>query len=164
VDGEQRLQAWSLPSDTRIAGPEQVHQEMVNASAIRQELTLLEAGGSALIRYGNLLSLPYRDGMLYVEPVYVQTRSEEAFPLMQKVLMSYGQFVTLADSLEEGLADLVEQGQRGVPTLEGETPPDEQPPDGTPSPTPPPTATPPPADTPPPPGVEEALAAFEQAM
>jgi uncharacterized membrane protein (UPF0182 family) len=163
VDGEQRLQAWSLPSDTRIAGPEQVHQEMVNASAIRQELTLLEAGGSALIRYGNLLSLPYRDGMLYVEPVYVQTRSEEAFPLMQKVLMSYGQYVTLADSLEEGLADLVEQGKRGVPTLEEEAPPEQQP-----QPTPSPTETPPPPTTSPsptpPPDVQAALEEFERAM
>jgi hypothetical protein len=167
VDGEQRLQAWSLPSDTRISGPEQVHQEMVNASAIRQELTLLEAGGSALIRYGNLLSLPYQDGMLYVEPVYVQTQTAEAFPLMQKVLMSYGQYVTLADSLEAGLADLVEQGQRGVPTIgEGETPPGEQPPGGTPAPTPSPTPAPTPPQTaePAPSSVQEAEQDLAAAM
>jgi uncharacterized protein len=162
VDGELRLQAWTLPSDTRISGPEQVHQEMVNASAIRQELTLLEAGGSALVRYGNLLSLPYEDGMLYVEPVYVQTRAAEAFPLMQKVLMSYGQYVTLADSIEDGLRDLVEQGQRGIPTIgedgepvEGEPPPEAQPPA---SPEPAPEPAEPPAD------VAEALANLEAAM
>jgi uncharacterized protein len=161
VDGELQLQAWTLPSDTRISGPEQVHQEMVNASAIRQELTLLEAGGSARVLYGNLLSLPYQDGMLYVEPVYVQTTAAEAFPLMQKVLMSYGQYVTLADSIDDGLTDLVEQGQRGVPTIDGEgeeSPPDASPePPGTPAP-----PTEPPAE--PPADVAEALADLEAAM
>ncbi len=162
VDGELRLQAWTLPSDTRIAGPEQVHQDMVNAAAVRQELTLLEAGGSALIRYGNLLSLPYQDGMLYVEPVYVQTRTAEAFPLMQKVLMSYGQYVTLADSIDQGLADLVEQGRRGVPTIgEGETPPET--PSPTPTPEPTPTQTPSPSPTTPP-SVAEAEAALQAAI
>jgi uncharacterized protein len=163
VDGEQLLQAWRLPSDTRISGPEQVHQEMVNAAAIRQELTLLEAGGSALVRFGNLLSLPYQDGMLYVEPVYVQTRTAEAFPLMQKVLMSYGQYVTLADTLEDGLRNLVEQGQRGVPTIVEEGEPGETPPDegaATPPPTPP--AEEPPAT--PAPDVAEAEANLREAM
>jgi uncharacterized membrane protein (UPF0182 family) len=136
VDGELRLQAWQLPEDTRVPGPVQVHQDMSNAEGVRQDITLLE--GSARVTYGNLLSLPYQDGMLYVEPVYIQTTATDAFPLMRRVLMSYGQFVTLAPSVEEGLADLVEQGQAGVPTLpDGEQPPEETPPDqGTPSPPP----------------------------
>ncbi|MPZ27766.1 MAG: UPF0182 family protein [Micromonosporaceae bacterium] len=146
VDGELKLQAWQLPEDTRIPGPVQVHQDMTNADGVRQDITLLE--GSARVTYGNLLSLPYQDGMLYIEPVYIQTTATDAFPLMQRVLMSYGQYVTLATSVEEGLANLVEQGQTGQPTLppDGEEPPAEPPPDGqTPAPTePPPTEAPPP--------------------
>jgi hypothetical protein len=157
VDGELRLQAWQLPEDTRIPGPVQVHQEMSNSAAIpagggrpvREELNLLQQAGSSIVDYGNLLSLPYQDGMLYVEPVYVRTTAQDAFPLMQKVLMSYGQYVTLADSLEEGLQDLVERGQTGVPDVPPDdgTPPEEQPPDATPPPT---TQAPPPTDEPPP--------------
>src|SRR5690606_1507595 len=166
VDGELRLQAWTLPDDTRIPGPVQVHQFMTNASAVRSELTLLEAGGSARVEFGNLLSLPYEDGMLYIEPVYVRTTATDAYPLLQKVLMSYGQYVTLADSVEEGLADLVEQGERGIPTLPDETPPEGQ---GAPTPTPPPTQEPtpepttPPATEEPPPDLAEAQAAMEEA-
>src|SRR5690606_19449819 len=66
VDGALRLRAWTLPDDTRIPGPVQVHQFMTDASAVRSELTLLEAGGSARVGSGNLRSLPYEDGMLYV--------------------------------------------------------------------------------------------------
>lgn len=142
VDGELKLQAWRLPEETRIPGPVQVHQDMTNAAQIRERITLLE--GSALVTYGNLLSLPYQDGMLYIEPVYVQTTATDAFPLMQLVLMSYGQYVTLAPSVGDGLADLVEQGQAGVPTLpDGEEEPAEPGAEPTESPTPaPPTAEP----------------------
>lgn len=164
VDGEQQLQAWTLPSDTRISGPEQVFQEMVNASAIRQELTLLEAGGSTQLRYGNLLSLPYADGMLYAQPVYVQTRSAEAFPLMQKVLLSYGQYVTLADSVEEGLQNLVDReatiADQAEEPPDGETPPASPP--ASPPATPPDSPEPDPAE--PPAGAEEALADLQAAM
>lgn len=165
VDGELRLQAWTLPDDTRIPGPVQVHQFMTNASAVRSELTLLEAGGSARVEFGNLLSLPYEDGMLYVEPVYVRTTATDAYPLLQKVLMSYGQYVTLADSVEEGLADLVEQGERGIPTLPDESQPQEGQDQQTP--TPPPPTEPPAEPTPTPPATEEPppdLAEAQEAM
>jgi hypothetical protein len=148
VDGDLRLQAWQLPDDTRIPGPVQVHQDMTNAAHIRERITLLE--GSARVTYGNLLSLPYEDGMLYIEPVYVQTHAQDAFPLMQLVLMSYGQYVTLTTTVEEGLQELVEQGQAGVPTLpDGEEAPG-QPPAEQPTPTAPPAEPTQPPDQPPP--------------
>ena len=64
--------------------------------------------------YGNLISLPVGDGMLYVEPVYVKGGQENAVPLLQKVLMSYGDggtYVVLADNLQQGLDQLVAQGK-----------------------------------------------------
>jgi uncharacterized membrane protein (UPF0182 family) len=53
--------------------------------------------------------------MLYVEPVYVKSNQTNAYPLLQKVLLSYGDggsYVTLANTLEEGIKDLVAQGER----------------------------------------------------
>lgn len=160
VDGELVLQAWTLPDETRIPGPVQAYQDMTNKSEVRQELTLLE--GSAQVDYGNLLSLPYANGMLYIEPVYVRTTATEAFPLMQKVLMSYGsEYVVLADSLEQGLERLAEAGQAGAPVEEtpGETSPEETSPEGgTPPAEQPPPAAEQPAD------VAAALADLEDAM
>jgi uncharacterized membrane protein (UPF0182 family) len=164
VDGELQLQSWRLPEETRIPGPVQVHQNMTNAEGVRQDITLLE--GSARVTYGNLLSLPYENGMLYIEPVYIQTTAQDAFPLMRRVLMSYGQYVTLAESVEDGLQDLVDQGQAGVPTLpgEGEQPPDGEPPPESPQPTTPPaTEQPPPATEAPPPDLAAAQARMDEA-
>ena len=53
--------------------------------------------------------------MLYVEPVYVKSNQQDAYPLLQKVLLSYGDggsFVALADNINDGIKQLVEQGKR----------------------------------------------------
>ncbi|WP_199562280.1 UPF0182 family membrane protein [Micromonospora deserti] len=134
VDGQPQLAVLELPDQTRISGPVQVHQQMTNNANIRQQLNLLSSN-QAQVQYGNLLSLPFGDGMLYVEPVYVKSNQQDAYPLLQKVLLSYGDggsFVVLADSLTDGIKQLVEQGKRAA------TPGAPPPTDGT----PPPTGTP----------------------
>ncbi|SBT47127.1 UPF0182 family membrane protein [Micromonospora auratinigra] len=132
VAGQPRLEVLELPDQTRTAGPVQVHQQMTNTNSdIRQQLNLLSSGNQAQVQYGNLLSLPFGDGMLYVEPVYVKSNTEKAFPQLQKVLLSYGDggsYVVLADNLAAGIKQLVEQGKRagsgtGAPPPSGGTNP-----------------------------------------
>ncbi|MFU8852445.1 UPF0182 family protein [Micromonospora sp. SL1-18] len=130
VDGQPRLQVLDLPDQTRTAGPVQVHQQMTNTdSDIRQQLNWLSSSNQAQVEYGNLLSLPFGDGMLYVEPVYVKSNQQDAYPLLQKVLLSYGDggsYMVLADNLSDGIKQLVEQGKRagtGNPPAPGGNPP-----------------------------------------
>ncbi|MET8833082.1 UPF0182 family protein [Micromonospora sp. NPDC004540] len=129
VDGRPRLEVLELPDQTRISGPAQVHQQMTNNGDIRQQLNLLSSN-QAQVQYGNLLSLPFADGMLYVEPVYVKSSNQDAYPLLQKVLLSYGDggsYVVLANNLSDGIKQLVEQGKRGAsgnpPPSTGDNPP-----------------------------------------
>ncbi|MFG1915486.1 UPF0182 family protein [Micromonospora sp. NPDC048898] len=114
INGQPRLEVLELPDQTRISGPVQVHQQMTNNANIRQQLTLLSSN-QAQVQFGNLLSLPFADGMLYVEPVYVKSNQQDAYPLLQKVLVSYGDggsFVALADNINDGIKQLVEQGKK----------------------------------------------------
>ncbi|BCL13791.1 UPF0182 family membrane protein [Micromonospora sagamiensis] len=130
VDGQPRLEVLELPDQTRVSGPVQVHQQMTNNATIRTELNLLTSN-QAQVQYGNLLSLPFGNGMLYVEPVYVKSNQEDAYPLLQKVLLSYGDggsYVVLANTLEDGIKQLVEQGKKATPGTpppagDGGTPP-----------------------------------------
>jgi uncharacterized protein len=117
VSGKPRLEVLELPDQTRVAGPEQVHQQMTTNSAVRQQLSQLTADDKAELQYGNLLSLPFGDGMLYVEPIYVKTKQAEAYPLLQKVLLTYGDgaSVVLADNLQDGIKQLVQLGGRQAP-------------------------------------------------
>ncbi|MFG3599112.1 UPF0182 family membrane protein [Micromonospora chersina] len=129
VDGRPQLEVLELPDQTRISGPTQVHQQMTNNGDIRQQLNLLSSN-QAQVQYGNLLSLPFADGMLYVEPVYVKSSNQDAYPLLQKVLLSYGDggsYVVLANNLSDGIKQLVEQGKRAPggspPPSTGDNPP-----------------------------------------
>jgi hypothetical protein len=129
VDNKPRLEVLELPDQTAIQGPVQVHQRMTNNATVRSELTLLSNSNQSQVLYGNLISLPVGDGMLYVEPVYVKGSQENAVPLLQKVLMSYGDggtYVVLADNLKAGLDELVAQGKAsgtGTPPPAANNPP-----------------------------------------
>ncbi len=123
VDGEPRLEVLDLPDQTAVSGPVQVHQKMTNNATIRQQLTLLTSN-QAQVQYGNLLSLPFGNGMIYVEPVYVKSNQQNAYPLLQRVLVSYGdggEYVVLANNLSEGIKQLVEQGKQAADS--GTSPP-----------------------------------------
>ncbi|MGW4941634.1 UPF0182 family membrane protein [Actinoplanes sp. NPDC004185] len=133
VDNKPRLEVLELPDQTAIQGPVQVHQRMTNNATVRSELTLLSNSNQSQVLFGNLISLPVGDGMLYVEPVYVKSGQQDAVPLLQKVLMSYGDggtYVVLANNLKDGLDKLVAQGKSNQPPAN--TPPaNNQPPTNT---------------------------------
>jgi len=118
VDNKPVLEVLELPDQTAIQGPVQVHQRMTNNATVRSELTLLSNSNQSQVLFGNLISLPVGDGMLYVEPVYVKSGQQDAVPLLQKVLMSYGDggtYVVLANNLKDGLDKLVAQGKSTQP-------------------------------------------------
>jgi uncharacterized membrane protein (UPF0182 family) len=129
-----KLRLLQLPQSATVSGPGQV-QNLFNSNATVQEtLRLLRDGGSQVIN-GNLLTLPVGGGLLYVQPVYVQSATGTQFPSLQKVLVSFGDKVGFADTLNEAL-DQVFSGDSGavagdaerpegsgeVPSLDGEPP------------------------------------------
>jgi uncharacterized membrane protein (UPF0182 family) len=53
---------------------------------------------------GNLLTLPVGGGLLYVQPVYVRaTANTAAYPLLQKVLVAFGEKIGFDDTLSGAL-------------------------------------------------------------
>ncbi|SNR29970.1 hypothetical protein SAMN06264365_101778 [Actinoplanes regularis] len=120
---DPRLEVLELPDQTVVPGPIQVHRLMVNNARISQDLTLLSRNGQATVLYGNLISLPLEKDILYVEPVYVKSTQANAPPLLQKVLMSYGDGskVVLEDNLTKGLKALADLGKTTGGTNPGNT-------------------------------------------
>jgi uncharacterized membrane protein (UPF0182 family) len=137
-DGLQ-LEMLELPRDGRIPGPGQAQQQMITNNDVIQQITYLSGQGQADFIYGNLLSLPYGGGLLYVQPVYLKSSISTQIPLMRLVLVSYGNHVSFAPTLREAINKLVASAPSTEPPSE-EQPPPEEPPSGTPTPTtPPPT-------------------------
>jgi uncharacterized membrane protein (UPF0182 family) len=110
-NGRPKLEVLDLPDDTAISGPGQVQQKMENNPSVRPDLTLFGSQSSKVV-YGNLLSLPFGGGMLYIEPLYIQTSGDNTYPLMKKVLLNYGEYVAYADTVDAGIKQLVELGKR----------------------------------------------------
>jgi len=125
VNGEPKLELLELPRENRIPGPGQAQQNMANDPDTRTSLNLLQGQGSqSQLVYGNLLSLPYAGGMLYVQPVYLKsTNVANPYPLMKKVLVSFGDQLGYADTLPQAIAQLVQKGGTSQPTTP--TPPNQ---------------------------------------
>jgi len=130
ADGKLQLELLELPRENRIPGPGQAQQEMANDTDARSQITLLGGGGQqAQVVYGNLLSLPYGGGMLYVQPVYLKSNVQNPFPLMRLVLVSFGSRVAFAPTLQAAIQQLVQKaGQPAEQPGAQPPPPGEQPP------------------------------------
>lgn len=112
ADDYGKLTLLQLPRDLTVPGPGQVQNNLESTTEVSSYLNLLRQGKTQVI-YGNLLTLPMGGGLLYVEPVYVQSSSGTQFPLLQKVLVAFGDQVGFADTLDEAL-DQVFEGDSGA--------------------------------------------------
>jgi uncharacterized membrane protein (UPF0182 family) len=108
-----KIQVLQVPRSTNIAGPSQVSSNFEGRPAVSTTLTLLRQGGSDVV-LGNLLTLPVGGGLLYVQPVYVRaTASAASYPLLQKVLVAFGDQIGFDDTLQ-GALDQVFGGNAGA--------------------------------------------------
>jgi uncharacterized membrane protein (UPF0182 family) len=120
VDGQPTLQILKLPDDTQVFGPGQSEQKMTNDNAVRP--TISQTKISADVIEGNLLSLPVGDGMLYVEPLYVQSKTNNSYPQLKYVLVNFGQYVGFDSTLPGALKQLL-NAAGGQPTTAPSAPP-----------------------------------------
>ncbi|WP_344687179.1 UPF0182 family protein [Blastococcus jejuensis] len=135
------VQVLRLPGNTPFRGPRQVQNAFESNNQVRPDLTLFNSENSDPV-FGNLLTLPIGNaGLLYVEPLYVRGTGEGGFPLLQKVLVNFGDRIGYADTLEEALDQVFGAGA-GEGASGDDTPPTDEPSSPTPT-TPAPTTTPP---------------------
>ena len=108
-----KITVLQLPRSTNIAGPSQVASNFEAKPEVANSLSLLRQGGADVV-LGSLLTLPVGGGLLYVQPVYViATANSAAYPLLQKVLVSFGDVIGFDNSLK-GALDQVFGGNSGT--------------------------------------------------
>ena len=108
-----KITVLQLPRSTAISGPSQIASNFEAKPEVANALSLLRQGGSDVV-LGNLLTLPVGGGLLYVQPVYVKaTSNTSAYPLLQKVLVSFGDVIGFDSSLK-GALDQVFGGNAGA--------------------------------------------------
>ena len=112
-----RAVSFVFPSSLNVYGPAQVEAAINQDPVISAQRTLWGQQGSHVI-FGNLLTVPIKDSLLYVQPLYLQS-STTALPQIQRVIVFYRspsatphlptgqqQNVVMAPTLGEGLATI----------------------------------------------------------
>lgn len=114
-------------SDThQIDGPGQTQNAITQNPAVASKLLpYQENKGAASVTFGNLLTLPMGNGLLYVEPIYTErTGNAGSYPALTFVVVRFGEHVGIGVTLQEAL-DEVFGGDAGADT--GELPVTEKP-------------------------------------
>ena len=97
-----KLRLLTLPRTTIVPGPGQVQNNFNSDSEVSKLLNILRQGSTKVLN-GNLLTLPLGGGLLYVQPVYIQSTGETSFPLLKKVLVAFGDKIAFEDNLDSAL-------------------------------------------------------------
>lgn len=122
---DAKLEILQLPSNTTIQGPPQAQNTFLSTPRVSNALNLLNTGGNIDVIYGNLLTLPFGGGLLYIEPVYVQPKAESSgrYPTLNKVMVLFGDKVGFGDTLEAALTEVFGDAPDTPPDDSGKTPP-----------------------------------------
>ncbi|NLW06835.1 MAG: COG1615 family transporter, partial [Clostridia bacterium] len=99
-----QLILYRFPKERTIYGPMQIESRIDQDARISQQLTLWDQRGSQVIR-GNLLVLPVKESLLYVEPIFLQAQ-ESRLPELRQVIVAYGDSIVMADNLESALQSI----------------------------------------------------------
>jgi uncharacterized membrane protein (UPF0182 family) len=129
-DGEDygQLVQYDFPSGQIVEGPMQVEGIISQDTIIGPQLNLLATGGNSSVVRGSLLTIPIKDSLLYVEPIYVKAANANALPEMKKVILYYKNRVVMEDTLEQGLERIFQLKQNQPQPEQPQQP--EQPPTG----------------------------------
>jgi len=113
-DGDDygKLILYKFPKDKLIYGPLQIEAKIDQDSEISQQLTLWSQQGSRVTR-GNLLVIPIKDSILYIEPLYIQAETGQ-LPELKRVLVSDGVSVVMEENLAKALEVLFGKSKKVI--------------------------------------------------
>ncbi len=104
-DNYGKLFVYSFPKGIQVYGPSQINTLIDQDTDIAQQLTLWDQAGSEVIR-GRMIILPVGNMILYIQPVYLSSATRLKIPELKRMIVSQGEVVAMAASLEEAIQEL----------------------------------------------------------
>lgn len=111
-DSYGTLRVYAFPKERVLFGPQQIDARINQEPEISQQLTLWNQHGSKVIR-GNLLVVPMRETLLYVQPLYIQAENSR-LPELKRVIVASSEKVVMGNDLASALERLVGTAPGGV--------------------------------------------------
>lgn len=103
---------YLFPKDTLVFGPQQVSGRIKQDSVISPQLSLWDQHGSQVI-WGNLLVIPIKNSIIYVQPIYLQA-DQTPIPELTRVIVVYSDKVEMEATLQDALLKVFGQQPSGV--------------------------------------------------
>ncbi len=119
-DGEVygKLRVYRLSRQSLVFGPQQIENRINQNTEVSRQVSLWDQHGSKVIR-GDLLVIPIKQSLLYVQPLYLQAEGGK-IPELKRVVVAYQNQVVMQETLDAGLTELF-GGSTGAGTR-GEAP------------------------------------------
>ena len=109
------MRVLELPNE-QTPGPNLVANQFASDEDVAFQLAQFDRSGARPV-YGNLLTLPVNEGLMYVQPVYAARQlSDASFPILRFVLTKYGEDIGIGSTLRDSLQDLLSNAGQGTST------------------------------------------------
>lgn len=118
-DNYGRLQVYKFPKDINVYGPMQVENRINSDMEISKELNLWSQGGSKVIR-GNMIVVPIKNSIMYVEPIYITSSNQSALPELKQVVVAYNEKIVMKSTLSDAIYALFGEKAPQEPTVNDE--------------------------------------------
>ena len=99
------LKLYKFSADSNIVGPMQLDKQIEEDEAISAELETLNTTGTKLTK--QMIIVPIKNTILYVEPIYQTMLNESEVPVLKKVIVASGNKVAIGNSLSNALENLL---------------------------------------------------------
>ena len=99
-----KLVVYQFPKQSLVYGPTQIANRINQETSISQQITLWDQKGSQVIR-GELLVIPMRGSLIYVQPLYLRAEGG-SIPELKRVIVARENRVAMGETLDDGLAAL----------------------------------------------------------
>ncbi|MBD3182637.1 UPF0182 family protein [Candidatus Poribacteria bacterium] len=110
------LLVYNFPKGELVDGTIQIEAYIDQKEEMSEQLSLWSQRGSNVLR-GNLLAIPIKQSMLYVEPIYLQAEAA-AIPQLKRVVVAQGGRLEWGEDLESALGALYNVS---IPTIVSDT-------------------------------------------
>ena len=123
-----RLNDAEATDGDQTSGPGQVANDFISDQRINEALLPLKNSG-ARVTYGNMLTFPINDGLMYVQPVYVSRQVTDAsYPELRFVQVKFGDDIGYGTTFQNAIQDLFGSGTGPIEPDPGQEPdPGEEP-------------------------------------
>ncbi|NTW05303.1 MAG: UPF0182 family protein [Peptococcaceae bacterium] len=103
-----KLLLYEFPKQELLYGPRQIDTRINQDSYISQQMSLWNQKGSKVIR-GNLLVIPIKDALIYVQPLYLQAEQSK-MPELRRVIVAHGDRIVMEPTLDLALQKIFGEG------------------------------------------------------